>query len=91
MFNKNKKNLKKLLAHIENVAGKRIRKFPKHVQEDALHEAIIAYLEKKDIVEHLNKWYREERAYEKKILAFTRARPLARDRAEFLKVFKEYR
>ena len=79
-----------MLRHIEKVAGKRIRKFPKHVQEDALHEAVIAYLLKKDILDHLTKWNKGERQYQKKILTFTRARPLKRDRAKLIEIQKGY-
>lgn len=91
MFKNNDKQLNKMLAHIEKVAGKKIRSFAKNVQEDALQEAVVAYLEKEDIVQHLILWHRGERRYEKKILAFTRARPLKADKAELIKISKDYR
>lgn len=91
MFKTKDKKLNKMLDQIEKVAGKKIRSFAKNVQEDALHEAIVAYLEKKDIVQHLVLWQREERRYEKKILAFTRARPLRRDAEELKRISKDYR
>lgn len=80
-----------MLSHIEKVAGCKIRSFAKNVQEDALHEAIVAYLQKEDIVQHLVLWHRAERRYEKKILTFTRARPLKADRAQLIQISKDYR
>jgi len=91
MFKSQDKNLKNILDHIEEVAGWKIRKFPKHVQEDALHEAVVAYLEGKDIVEHLVLWRRAERRYQKKVLAFTRARPLKRDKEQIIDISKDYK
>lgn len=91
MFKENDEKLNKILSAVEDAAGWKIRKFAKHVQEDAWQEAIIAYLEGKDIVEHLVQWHRKERRYEKKILAFTRARPLKRDKEEIIKISKDYR
>ena len=89
MFDKKSKDAK-ILKHIEKVAGKRIRKFPKNVQEDALQEAVIAYLEGKDILEHLKLWNRDERNYQKKILTFTRARPLKSELKQIRKISEEY-
>lgn len=94
MFKTKDKKLNKILTHIERAAGCKIRKFAKNVQEDALHEAIVAYLEgkrNKDIVEHLVLWHRVERRYEKHILAFTRARPLKQDKAQLIQISKDYR
>ena len=91
MFNANDKKLKKILGHVEKVAGDKIRKFPKDVQEEALQEAVVAYLEGKDILEHLVMWRRGERRYQKKILAFTRARPLKQDKEELKRISKDYR
>lgn len=90
MFKENEKNLENILQEIEKVAGWRIRKFAKHLQEDALHEAVIAYLEGVDILEHLNNWNRKERKYQRKILAFTRARPTKRDLKQIKKISEEY-
>ena len=90
MFNENDKNTKKILDDVEKIAGDRIRKFPKDVQEEALQEAVVAYLEGKDILEHLKLWRRAERRYLKKILTFTRARPLKRDKEELKNISKEY-
>jgi len=91
MFKSQDKKLQKILTHIEDVAGWKIRKFPKDVQEEALHEAIVAYLENNDIVEHLTLWRRAERRYQKKVLAFTRARPLKRDKEQIKKISGDYR
>ncbi len=91
MFNKKDKRQKLILDHIEEIAGDRIRKFPEDVQEEALQEAVLAYLEGKDILEHLKLWRRNERRYQKKILAFTRARPLKRDKEEMKQISKDYR
>lgn len=91
MFDKKEKYREKsILDHIEEVAGDLIRKLPKDVQEEALQEAVLAYLEGKDILEHLKLWRRAERRYLKKILCFTRARPLKRDKEEMKKISKEY-
>jgi hypothetical protein len=68
-----------------------IRKQPKNVQEDCLNEAVLAYLEHKDIVKHLILWRRGERNYEKKIMGFTRARPLKKDKAELIRISKAYK
>ena len=91
MFNKNKNNLKKVLAPIEKMAGERIRKFAKDVQADAWSVAYLAYLEGKDVHLALTMWNRKERAYKKKILAFTRARPLAREKEQLKQIQKDYR
>jgi len=91
MFNENNKKAEKILDHIEKLAGNRIRKFPADVQDEALQEAVIAYLEGKDILEHLKLWRRAERRYQKKILTFTRARPLKQDKEELKKISKDYR
>ena len=90
MFKKKNKKDKKILDHIEKVAGERIRKLPKDVQAEALQEAVLAYLEGKDILEHLKLWRRAERRYQKKILCFTRARPLRAEKEEIKKISKEY-
>lgn len=94
MFKQNDRKLNKILKHIESAVGNKIRKFAKNVQEDALHEAIVAYLEGKrgkEILQHLVLWRRGERRYEKKILAFTRARPLKQDKEELIRISKDYR
>lgn len=90
MFNKKDGELKKALAPIEEVAGKIIRKYAKNVQEDAWMVAYVAYLEGGDVLEALAQWRSTERKYQKTILAFTRARPLAEDRKQFLDIFKDY-
>jgi hypothetical protein len=90
MFNKKDEELKKALAPIEEVAGKTIRSYSKSVQEDAWMVAYIAYLEGDDVLEALAQWRSTERKYQKKILAFTRARPLAKEKKEFLDIFKDY-
>ena len=79
------------MDHIENAVGNMIRKMAKNVQEEALHEAVVAYLQGENIREHLVLWQRNERRYQKKILAFTRARPLKRDKDEIIRISKDYR
>lgn len=91
MFKSQEKNLINILAPVEKAAGKRIRRFPKNVQEDAWMVGYLAYLEGKDINEALTLWNRKERRYQKKILAFTRARPLKCDKQELKDISKKYR
>lgn len=91
MFKDNKKELEKALAPIEKVAGDIIRKYAKNVQEDAWMVAYLAYMEKKDIVETLKLWRRKARRDQKKILYFTSARPLKADKAQLIKISKDYR
>ncbi len=91
MFDENDKNAKKILSHIEKVAGERILKYPKDIQEEALQEAVLACLLGEDVLEHLKLWRRAERAYLKKILTFTRARPTKRDKEEIKRIEKKYR
>jgi hypothetical protein len=88
---KNNKKLLTALEPIEKVAGNIIRHYAKNVQEDAWMVAYIAYMEKKDIVETLKLWRRKARRDQKKILYFTSARPLKQDKAQLIKISKDYR
>ena len=90
-INKILTQLGSLGKHIDKAAGDYIRKQPKNVQEDALNEAVLAHLEGRDIVKHLVLWRRKQRNYEKKILSFTRARPLKRDKEELIRISKAYK
>jgi hypothetical protein len=87
MFNK---KLEKILEPVNKIAGNRIRKFAKDVQEDAWMIAYVAYIEDKNIHRVLTLWRRTERKYQKRILAFTRARPLLEEKGEIKRIKKEY-
>lgn len=102
MFDTKDNNLKKIfesddpavitmLATIDKEAGWKLEKFPQDIQLDAFLEAVVAYLEGQDILRHLVLWRRGERRYQKKILAFTRARPLKNDKEEMKDISKKYR
>lgn len=88
---KEKNDLVKILDHVEKVAGKKIRSYPKNIRDEAISEAIIAVLEDRDILEHLKLWRRAERRYQNKILSFTRARPTKRDKEQIKKISKDYK
>jgi hypothetical protein len=92
--NKNKKmseDLKQALAPVEAVAGKVIRSYAQSVQEDAWMVAYIAYAEGEDILCVLKAWRGKTRKDNKKVLCFTSARPLAGDKAEFLRILGDYK